>query len=96
MTIGIDSHQAHSVKHEALNLRVVGSSPMMGEVWGFPSGSVRKESICNAGDPGSIPGWGRASGEGNGDPLWYSCMENPWTEEPGKLQSMRSQIDMTE
>ena len=59
--------------------------------WGFPSGSDGKESVYNAGDPGSIPGWGRASGEGNGDPLWYSCMENPWTEEPGRLQSMGSQ-----
>ena len=35
-----------------------------------------KESACNAGDPGSIPGWGRAPGEGNGYPLQYSCLEN--------------------
>ena len=35
-----------------------------------------KASACNAGDPGSIPGWGRSSGEGNGNPLWYSCLEN--------------------
>ena len=33
--------------------------------------------ICNAGDPGSIPGSGRSPGEGNGNPLWYSCLENP-------------------
>ena len=35
-----------------------------------------KESACNAGDPGSIPGLGRSPGEGNGNPLQYSCQEN--------------------
>ena len=39
--------------------------------------SVGKESACNAGDLGSIPGVGRCSGEGNGNPLQYSCLENP-------------------
>ena len=39
--------------------------------------SVGKESACNAGDPGSIPGLGRSLGEGNGYPLQYSCLENP-------------------
>ena len=39
---------------------------------GFPSDSVGKESACNAGDPGSIPGSGRSTGEGNGYPLQYS------------------------
>ena len=38
--------------------------------------SVGKESACNAGDPGSIPGSGRPPGEGNGNPLQYSCLEN--------------------
>ena len=42
-------------------------------------------------DAGSIPGLGRSPGEGNGNPLQYSCLGNPWTEEPGGLQSMRSQ-----
>ena len=51
--------------------------------------SVGKESACNAGDLGSIPVSGRPPGEGNGNPLRYSCLV--WTEEPGKLQSMRSQ-----
>jgi len=46
-----------------------------------------KESACNAGDPVSIPGWGRSPGEGNGNPLQYSW-RIPWTEEPGGLQSM--------
>ena len=44
---------------------------------GFPSGSEVKESARNAGDPGSIPGSGRSSGEGNGNPLQYSCLGNP-------------------
>ena len=44
---------------------------------GFPGGSDGKASAYNAGDPGLIPGSGRSSGEGNGDPLQYSCLENP-------------------
>ena len=43
---------------------------------------------CNAGDPGSIPGLGRSPGEENGNPLQYSCLETPWMEEPGGLESM--------
>ena len=43
----------------------------------FPGGSGGKESACNAGDPGLIPGSGRTSGAGNGNPLQYSCLENP-------------------
>ena len=43
----------------------------------FPGGSDDKASVCNAGDPGSIPGLGRSPGEGNGNPLQYSCLENP-------------------
>ena len=43
---------------------------------GFPGGSDGKESVCNAGDPGSILGSGRAPGEGNGSPLQCSCLEN--------------------
>ena len=44
---------------------------------GFPGGSDGKESACNVGDLGSIPGLGRSSGEGNGNPLQYSCLKNP-------------------
>ena len=44
---------------------------------GFPGGSDGKASVCNAGDPGSIPGWGRFPGEGNGNPLQNPCLENP-------------------
>ena len=43
----------------------------------FPGGSDGKESTCNVGDPSSIPGSGRPPGEGNGNPLQYSCLENP-------------------
>ena len=44
---------------------------------GFPGGSEDKVSACNAGDPGSHPGLGRAPGEGNGNPHQYSYLENP-------------------
>ena len=43
---------------------------------GIPSGSDGKESACNAGDLGSIPGLGRSSGRGQGNPFQYSCLEN--------------------
>jgi len=44
---------------------------------GFSGGSDGEESTCNAGDPGSISGSGRSPGEGNGNPLQYSLLENP-------------------
>ena len=50
---------------------------MVDKVLGFPYSSVGKESACNAGDLGSIPRLGRSPGEGNGNPLQYSCLENP-------------------
>ena len=59
---------------------------------GFPGALVGKESTCNAGDLDSIPGLGRPSGRGHGNPLLYSYLgESPWTEEPGRLQSMGPQ-----
>ena len=45
-------------------------------IGGFPGDSDGKESTCNAGTVGSIPGSGRSPGEGNGNPLQYSCLEN--------------------
>ena len=45
--------------------------------WGFHGGSDVKVSACNAGDLGSISGSGRSHGEGNGNPLKHSCLENP-------------------
>ena len=47
----------------------------------FPGGSEVKASASNVGDLGSIPGWGRSPGEGNGNPLQYSCLENPMDRE---------------
>ena len=44
---------------------------------GFPGGSVAKESVCDTGDTGSIPGLGRSPGEGNDNPLQYSYLRNP-------------------
>ena len=74
-----------------------GQSLFFGQVFimllykGFPHSSVGKESACNAGDPGFIPGSGRSPGERNGHSLQYSCWRTPWTEKLGRLQSMGSQ-----
>ena len=46
-------------------------------IWGCPSGSEGKESACNVGDLGLIPGFGRSPGGEHGNPLLYSCLENP-------------------
>ena len=50
-------------------------------IWDFPVGSAVKECACNAANAGdnvgSIPGWGRSPGGGHGNPLQYSCLENP-------------------
>ena len=54
---------------------------------GLPGGSEGEESACNVEDLGSIPGLGRSSGEGNGNPLQYFCLENSTDREPGGLQS---------
>ena len=62
----------------------------------FPGGSDGKASVYNAGELGSIPGLGRSPGEGYGNPLQYSCLENPmdrgawWPTVHGK------ELDMTE
>ena len=50
--------------------------PML-QIKGFPGSSDSKESACSAGNPDLIPGSGRCPGEGNGNPLQYSCLENP-------------------
>ena len=46
-------------------------------MWGFPPSLVGKESACDAGDLGSVPESGRSPGEGDGNPLQYSCLEIP-------------------
>ena len=58
-------------------VEVVPASPCLGFLTLFPGGSEGKASAYNAGDRGSIPGMGRSPGEGNGNPLQYSCLENP-------------------
>ena len=64
-------------------------------VQGFPAGSVAETPPASTGDMGSIPGSGRSPGEGHGNPLQCSCLENPRTEEPGGLQSVGSQAKDT-
>ena len=58
---------------------------------GLSCSSDGKESACNAGDPGSIPGSGRSSGEGNSNPLSILAWRILWIEDLGGLQSMGSQ-----
>ena len=58
---------------------------------GFPGGSNSRESACNVGDPGLIPGSGRSPGEENDYQLQHSCLKIPMDREPGGLQSMGSQ-----
>ena len=63
------------------------------EIAGLPSWLSGEESACNAGDAGSVPGAGRSPGEGNGNPLPYSCLEHPmdrgawWATVPGVAKS---------
>ena len=67
----------------------------------FPGGSEVKASACNAGDLGSIPGSGSSPGEGNGNPLQYSCLENPmdrgawWATVHGVAKSQARLRDLT-
>ena len=70
---------------------------------GFPGGSVLKNSPANAGDTGdtgSIPGLGRSPGIGNGNPLLYSCLENPSKPPPAGWQAavhgVTKEVDTTE
>ena len=56
----------------------------------IPGGSDDKASACNVGDLGSMPRSGRSPGEGNSNPLLYSCLENPMDSESGGLQSVGS------
>ena len=54
-------------------------------LWDFPGGSVVKNLPAKAGAADLIPGWERSPEGGNGNPFQYSCLGNPWTEEPGRL-----------
>ena len=79
---GVWDQQIQTIKHK-ININL-------------PGGSDNEEPGCNAEDPGLIPG-GRSPGEGNGNPFQYSCLEIPWTEEPGEPQFMcHKESDMAE
>ena len=59
------------------SLQMVIAAMKLKDTYCFPGDSDGKAFAYNAGDPGSIPGLGRSPGEGNGNPLRYSCLENP-------------------
>ena len=66
-------------------------------LFAFPRGSVGKESACNVGELGSIPGLGRSPGEGNGNPLQYSYLENFMDRGPWRATILGvSELDVTE
>ena len=67
----------------------------------FPGGSEGKASACNAGDPGLIPESERSPGEGNGNPLQYSCLENPmdgvaWYATVHRVAKSRTQLNFNQ
>ena len=70
-------HSFHSLLFPAESASNLRMNLQYGFFLGFPGGSEVKVSASNVGDPGSIPGLGRSPGEGNGNPLQYSCLENP-------------------
>ena len=70
-----ESHTEHDVQRED-PIKVINLSIKYTNSSGFPGGSEGKESTCNAGDLGSIPGLGKSLGGGHGNPLQYSCLEN--------------------
>ena len=81
--MGLSSHWGVSLKTEWVSLlswrllpACLSVFPLPMQFTGFPGGSAGKESTCNAGDLGSIPGLGRYPGEGNGNLLQYSCLGN--------------------
>ena len=71
--------------------------PGLPRCWGFPGGSVVKNLPANAGDGGSVPGSGRSPGEGNGNPLQYSCLGNSMDGEawPATVHGVAKESDTT-
>ena len=70
--------QSINMVHFLVNSSLISQSFVISfRVIGFPGSLDGKASAYNVGDPGSIPGSGRSLGEGNGNPLQYSCLENP-------------------
>ena len=59
-----------------INYYIISLTAIVMIIMGFPGGSDGKASVCNVGDPGLIPESGTSRGEGNGNPLQYSCLEN--------------------
>ena len=71
----LESYCTPSTLHFLL-LNFIGFGSSSSSVVGFPGSSDGKESACNVGDPGSVHNLGRSPGEGNGNLLQYSCLEN--------------------
>ena len=88
------------MKHK-LESRLRKELSVTSDMQGFPGDSEVKPSASNTGDLGSIPGSGRSSGEGNGNPLQYSCLENPmdggawWATVHGVAKSRTQLSDLT-
>ena len=78
-------------RREEINTKALTLQTPTDNCLGLPKWLSGKESACNAGDLGSIPGSGRSRGEGNGTHSSILAWEVPWTEEPGGLQSVGSQ-----
>ena len=78
--------------------RVIESGSAINAVRGLPQWLSGKESACNAGDPGSIPGAGKSPGGGYGNPLQYSCLENPMDRGAwwATVHGVTTESDMTE
>ena len=91
----------HSENTSAIYILLLWIPSSYGIIRGFPGSSEVKVSACNVGDPGSIPGSGRSPGEGNGNPLQYSCLENPmdrgtwWATVHGVAESRARLSDFT-
>ena len=98
----IMSHSAHypmiclSFCTSAWGLSCIIFNILLRYYMGFPGGSVVKNTPANAGDATSIPGLGRSSGEGNGNPLQYSCWGIPWSEGPGGLRYLADHKRVTQ
>ena len=89
-------HDDSLVEGSLVRNTCIGSPVLASTSVGSPHSSGGKESACSAGDPGSIPGSGRSPGKGNGNPLQYSCLENPMDRGAWRSQSMGLQeLDTT-
>ena len=75
--VSLDPKEERDRKRTAIHLKLTQYCKSTILQLGFPGGSEVKASAWNAGDRGLIPGSGRSPGEGNGNPLQYSCLENP-------------------